>query len=620
MEDERDATTQFLERFNQIAKEVGASPQVAEIAKDLFLGQLKEWLEQANKESTPQPNLPDAKWKAILLHLYTTIRDQHSPDIWDYWQDPFEQYRGDRERIAEIVNKIYEALNLHDDEAPIKEKVNAIGEVAGESFIETMQTIERILAKEGIDVHEYEYEPEVGQESILETILTRAEEYLKQAPKKLPQTPETRYIQKTIKIATSPKILEELADYYDSRLYKLTEVAERIPLWIASSYAPPIRTGYGRTNSSINVLMIGETGTGKTTIKKLVEPTAPKYITADVFTTPSFTGTAYRIGKTWDIKEGYIPQAHNGILAIPEIDKILKDPKLEGAIRESVEKMTLLVTKAGVDKNFDCKYGLLLDSNFAGNDYFEDGTTIYNQMGTTRRLLSRIDDPIPFAYIRIRDIEGLVEFEQDFLLWNWKKEQANKTDEETRNVRRVFEKIRDYVTKEINCVGVQISPEQGKLITKKMQELIKTYHDIEIIRGRQYMTVIKFIYASTILHAYNRKTIELTETMTRQTILVAEKKDVETALEAIEIIVRNQGHILREGRKHEIFKDYEDMVVDIITESGLETSRKNIAQRLQERKVSKRTAYKIIDKMIQSGKLAAEGEKIMPISLREDNG
>jgi len=346
--------------------------------------------------------------------------------------------------------------------------------------------------------------------------------------------------------------------------------------------------------------MIGETGTGKTTIKKLIQATTPKYITADVFTTPSFTGIAYKVGKTWEIKEGYIPQAHNGILAIPEIDKILKDPKLEGAIRESVEKMTLRVTKGGVDKEFPTKYGLLLDSNFSGNDYFEDGTTIYEQMGTTRRLLSRIDDPIPFAYIRMRDIEGLIQFEEDFLLWNWN---TNKKDQETKNIARVFQRIRNYVTNEINCTGIQIPPKYGALIRDKLIELLKMYNDLEVIRGRHFITALKYVYASVVLHAYNRKTKEIETPIGKGTLLIAEKKDVEAGLQAIEIIVRNQSQILREGRKTEIFRDYEDIITDIIAQYGLEAPRSEIVRQVEKYKISKRTAYRIINKMIQQGKL-----------------
>ncbi|MBW1933616.1 MAG: ATP-binding protein [Deltaproteobacteria bacterium] len=614
-----DITQTFLERFTDIAdqaRERGISEQVIEIAKDLHLQDLEEWLKEAQKDREEleknQPKTPEAKWKAILLDLYNTLREQHSPDIWDYWGPRFEEYRGNRSRIAQAITDIYTALGLPDpDETPLKEKIAKIGERTGEEYEETLQTIHRVLAKHGIDPDQYQHqeydsqEKALAPETILETILDRARHYLQNAPADLPDQPDqdTKKTIKTIQTATSPNILEELARYYDQRLYKLTEVAHRIPLWIASSFAPPILTRYGKTNSSINVLLIGETGTGKTTVKKLIQATAPKYITADVFTTPAFTGIAYKVGKTYEIQEGYIAQAHNGILAIPEIDKILKDPKLEGAIRESVEKMSLKVTKGGVEREFPAKYGLLLDSNFSGNDYFEDGTTIYQQMGTTRRLLSRIDDPIPFGYTKIKDIEGLIHFEKDLLLWDWDTNQKDQ-DEETRSVARVYQKIKNHL-KEINCIGVHIPAQEGEKIKDKLHELIKTYNDIEVIRGRHFITALKYVYASTVLHAYNRQTKTIETPIGKGTVLIADPKDTDIALDALEAIIRNQSHILREARKTEIFQDYEDLILEIITRNGLKATRTQIVQELQHYKVTQRTAYRLVQKMIEQGKLIA---------------
>jgi len=88
-------------------------------------------------------------------------------------------------------------------------------------------------------------------------------------------------------------------------------------------------------------------------------------------------------------------------------------------------------------------------------------------------------------------------------------------------------------------------------------------------------------------------------------VLVAQEKDLEIALETLEIVVRNRSHIMREGRRHEIFRDYEDMVMDALAESGLQATREEIVARLKGAKTSERTAYRIIERMIRNGKLIA---------------
>lgn len=211
---------------------------------------------------------------------------------------------------------------------------------------------------------------------------------------------------------------ESFDDLETTRLDEIKELAERDDLFevLTNSFAPHILTDeYGDTikrgiilqlfggvrrelpngvtrRGDINVLLVGEPGTGKSQYLKAANEIAPKGVKASGkgATAAGLTATAEQSELTggWSLKAGALVMANNGMACIDEFDKMSDGARK--SMHEALEDQEIPINKAGMNVTLPAQCSVLAAANPEYGRY-DRTMSLSEQIDLGPTLISRFD-------------------------------------------------------------------------------------------------------------------------------------------------------------------------------------------------------------------------------------
>jgi len=211
---------------------------------------------------------------------------------------------------------------------------------------------------------------------------------------------------------------ESFDDLEPTRLDEIKELADRSDLFevLTDSFAPHILTDeYGDNiklgvvlqlfggvrrelpngvtrRGDINVLLVGEPGTGKSQYLKAANQIAPKGVKASGkgATAAGLTATAEQSDLTggWSLKAGALVMANNGMACIDEFDKMSDGARK--SMHEALEDQEIPINKAGMNVTLPAQCSVLAAANPEYGRY-DRTTALSEQIDLGPTLISRFD-------------------------------------------------------------------------------------------------------------------------------------------------------------------------------------------------------------------------------------
>lgn len=152
-----------------------------------------------------------------------------------------------------------------------------------------------------------------------------------------------------------------------------------------------MKTGNKKTRGDIHILLIGDAGTSKSTLLKLVNGSCLKsrYASGGSTSGAGITAAVTREdGIGWIVNAGAFPLANKGVLCLDEADKM--DSSEIRKLHEGLEQQEITVNKASVHVTLPCQTRLLAAANPKyGN--FDDNKELYSQVDFPPTFINRFD-------------------------------------------------------------------------------------------------------------------------------------------------------------------------------------------------------------------------------------
>ena len=205
-------------------------------------------------------------------------------------------------------------------------------------------------------------------------------EITKEEEKKLVELSKRKDLYDIIKKSIAPSI------------YGYDEMKEAIALQLFGGTPGKVMPDGERVRSDIHILLIGDPGTGKSTLLEYVSHLAPKciYVSGKGSSSAGLTATAEKdeLSGGWTLKAGAVVLASGGMVAIDEFDKM--DPSDRGSIHEAMEQQKVSVAKAGIVTQFPARTSILAAAN-PKLGRFDPNIPPVQQFDIPPTLLSRFD-------------------------------------------------------------------------------------------------------------------------------------------------------------------------------------------------------------------------------------
>lgn len=201
-------------------------------------------------------------------------------------------------------------------------------------------------------------------------------------------------------LAKDPKLFEKIVKSIAPSIYGYDELKEAIALQLFGGTVNKVMPDGEPIRSDAHILLIGDPGTGKSSVLEFVSRIAPKcvYVSGEGVSGVGLTAAAERDpdGEGWVLKAGAMVLASGGVLAIDELDKAMEEER--GAIHQAMEQQIVGVAKAGIIATFKTKTAVLAAAN-PKLGRFDPNTPPAAQFNISPALLSRFD-----AIFVIRDV------------------------------------------------------------------------------------------------------------------------------------------------------------------------------------------------------------------------
>lgn len=211
----------------------------------------------------------------------------------------------------------------------------------------------------------------------------------------------SREEEKKIKdLARDPKLFEKMVKSIAPSIYGYDELKEAVALQLLGGTAGKVSPDGEPIRSDSHTLLIGDPGTGKSSILEFVSRIAPKctYVSGESVTSVGLTAAAERDpdGEGWILKAGALVLADGGVVAVDELDKVPEEQR--GGIHSAMEQQFVAIAKAGIVTKFRARTAVLAAAN-PKLGRFDPNTPPAQQFALSPALLSRFD--LIFA---IRDV------------------------------------------------------------------------------------------------------------------------------------------------------------------------------------------------------------------------
>jgi len=145
-----------------------------------------------------------------------------------------------------------------------------------------------------------------------------------------------------------------------------------------------------KIRGTINILMVGDPGTGKSQILKYVSQIAPRaiYTSGKGASAAGLTAAVVRTEDEWTLEAGVLVLSDRGIACIDEFDKMSRDDRR--ALHEAMEQQTISIAKAGIVATLNARTSILSAANPKFGRYIPD-REISENIDLPPTILSRFD-------------------------------------------------------------------------------------------------------------------------------------------------------------------------------------------------------------------------------------
>lgn len=177
------------------------------------------------------------------------------------------------------------------------------------------------------------------------------------------------------------------ADIWELTLYNLM-----------SPYAPRFLMNSLDYRPNVHEILVGDIGTGKSKVLKIAKMIAPKMVTVDKVTTPTFEGIA-PVKTGGDIEEGVIDWAKDAVMIVEEFTKVFSQMPL---FRRVMDGEHIRIFKKGTSKDMHPNTTMLTACN-PNDDFFLEETSFRSQIAFKEGVLSRFDIVIPITATQLKN-------------------------------------------------------------------------------------------------------------------------------------------------------------------------------------------------------------------------
>jgi len=188
------------------------------------------------------------------------------------------------------------------------------------------------------------------------------------------------------KIAKSPKYLNKLKSLFAQDVSGMDDIKESLLLQVASLNNSFDNKG---ERQPINILLVGDPGTGKSVIASKSQEIVPR--SRKAANTSSAVGLTYAVVKNemtgeFTLKAGALPLANGALCFIDELDKFRKEDL--DTLHEALAQRRITVNKAGISGSLKCETAVLATANpkYGRFDEYED---FLKQVNISYSLLDR---------------------------------------------------------------------------------------------------------------------------------------------------------------------------------------------------------------------------------------
>ncbi len=194
-----------------------------------------------------------------------------------------------------------------------------------------------------------------------------------------------------VKMAKDPLIVDRIVESIAPSIYGYRHVKESIAYQLFGGVQKVAADGT-RIRGDINILLVGDPGTGKTQILRYVAGLVPRglYTSGKGSTAAGLTAAVVRDKTTNEfyLEAGALVLADGGIACIDEIDKMRTEDR--SAMHEAMEQQTVSIAKAGIVATLNARTAILAAANpHLGR--FDVNRTIVENINLPETLLSRFD-------------------------------------------------------------------------------------------------------------------------------------------------------------------------------------------------------------------------------------
>ncbi|MEM4461710.1 MAG: minichromosome maintenance protein MCM [Candidatus Bathyarchaeia archaeon] len=191
------------------------------------------------------------------------------------------------------------------------------------------------------------------------------------------------------RMASDPNIYERLKASIAPAIYGYEDVKEAIVYLLFGGV--PIIVGGNQIRGDVNILIIGDPGTGKSQLLQYVHRVAPRglYTHGRGTTAAGLTAAVVRDrGGAMALEAGALVLSDRGVCAIDEIDKMRPEDRV--AMHEAMEQQTVSIAKGGIVATLNARTSIIAAANPAFGRY-DPLRTVADNINLPVSILSRFD-------------------------------------------------------------------------------------------------------------------------------------------------------------------------------------------------------------------------------------
>ena len=440
---------------------------------------------------------------SLYEYLMQAIR---SPDRFEFGDEVMGNVEGRaRPAFAKNLNEIAEMAGIPERVRTIKEIGLPKGQAKATQTEDFLLTLNRLFEK-------VRGEPELvrkivpqkwvehEQESLIEKYRSMEQEYYGMAqPLEINQESVITWGQGNIDFLQRDDMLDQLVKFGSTLVKDMEDVWRIIFLAQASVLSPAIVQGEKEHRPTINILMVGEYSTSKSSLSYYMRKMFPRVNICNETTGVGLTGTVDRKGNK---VMGLAEESDRAILVLEEFDKLFRNNgKLDGILRAILEDGEYHRRLAYGRLDYETRPSVFAMAN-PKRDVFFSNENLASQVPFKVGLLSRFDYVRPIAYSssKINAIAGFIA-KTAF--------RSNQVEGmmTTKEVRQTFYAMQSS----LNDLKVhQVASEESLLmeIWERFQSLQKEIEDVPLLSVRDFMSALRVYNASAIMHHKARKVVD----------------------------------------------------------------------------------------------------------------